>query len=405
MTAAFPQAARPATAYRVLLEDAFGNLSVQPTKSLLALIGTAMGTAAVIALLHIGSNARAEALRRFKEVGSDFVTIMPPVGSASKVPISFEDVLEMPLGEMGLKSSVPLIQSTVRMPEGRDTSRVSFVGTTSSLLPLLHLTISRGRFVSEYDELEPFVVIGSEIAARIAALRAQSVTLGDHIRIDAEIYRVIGVLKSQPLNPLTGLDPNKTVFANIKATRRLVNPPDISSIAARMAPGATEQAVTSGIKKYFRRRLEGADVQVLVASALIANIDQQMQIYGTLLLAIGSVSLAIGGIGIMNVMLMAVMERREEIGLRAAVGASPTAIRIMFLMESICLASLGAAAGLLLGVVVGWIFSVRSGWSFEFSEAALPLGLGMALTVGLFFGIYPAHRAASLDPIEALRRQ
>jgi putative ABC transport system permease protein len=146
-------------------------------------------------------------------------------------------------------------------------------------------------------------------------------------------------------------------------------------------------------------------VQVTTAREMIASIEEQMRIYAALILGIGAVSLVVGGVGIMNVMLMSVMERRQEIGLRLAVGARCRDIRLMFLSETLILSAIGSATGTSVGYLAGWIFAGSSGWQFEAALLALPLGAGMALIVGLFFGIYPAARAARLEPVAALRSE
>jgi putative ABC transport system permease protein len=389
----------------ILAADAAANLRVKPAKSVLALIGIAMGTAAVIALLHIGTNARAEALRRFQDVGADFLTIQPPIGAKPAVSIDERDVQDMPLPEIGLSGVAPIIQSTVFVLEGHNQWRAHVVGTTKEFLSLHRLSIRDGRFVSELDQFEPFMAIGSQIAAQIAASRGRPIEIGERIRIGSEIYCIIGILAPAQPNPLTGLDYNNTVFTNMKSVRRIVATAIISGITGRLSSGKNVDAAIAAIIDYFRQRLHGAQVQVVIAGALIESIGKQMQIYSALLLAVGGISLLIGGVGIMNVMLMSVMERKEEIGLRAAVGASPNAIRAMFIMESIALAASGSVIGLFLGIAAGWIFAIRSGWQFFLAPTALPAGLGMAIVVGLFFGIYPAHRAASLHPIQALRRE
>ena len=215
---------------------------------------------------------------------------------------------------------------------------------------------------------------------------------------------MIGVLTAQPINPLIGLEPDKLVITNVQGVRRLAERSSVESIVGRLAAHRSAEAMSAAVVSYFRPRLHGETVNFTLAGELIASIGQQMRIYDTLLLAIGAISLGIGGIGIMNVMLMSVMERTEEVGLRAAIGASPRIIRFMFLMESVTLATAGSVAGLLFGVAAAWGFAIRSGWTFQFAPEAIPLGLVMAVTVGVFFGIYPAHRAASLHPVEALRR-
>ncbi len=388
-----------------LAADAVSNLRVKPTKSFLALIGIAMGTAAVIALLHIGTIAKAEALRQFENVGPDFVTIVPPVGAVGALGFSQDNVEQIPLRRTGLLGVAPVVQNGAVILEGRNQWGAGVVGTTPDFLRLLRLSLARGRFVSELDQFEPFAALGSQLASDISTARGRPLEMGDRFRIGSEIFHLIGVLAPARQNPFTGLDYNTSIFTNMKAVRRIVRTPIITSITASLIPGEKPDVTSAAITDYFRSRFGGAPVQVLVAGALIENMNKQMQIYSALLLAIGAISLVISGIGIMNVMLMSVMERKEEIGIRAAVGASPNAIRAMFLMESVALAAGGAVIGLFLGIAAGWIFAMRSGWHFALAPAAFPLGLGMAAAVGLFFGFYPAHRAASLHPIQALKRE
>ena len=205
------------------------------------------------------------------------------------------------------------------------------------------------------------------------------------------------------MNSLNGVDPDNTAFVGLAAVARIVSPALITHIVGRLAREARPINARDQIRAYFRRPTRPDDVQVFLATDLIAGVDQQMQIYKTLLIAIGSLSIAISGVGIMNVMLMSVAERQAEIGLRAALGASANAIRAMFLFEALGLSITGSALGALVGVSLAWVFAEHSGWRFEFSFDVFPLGLGLALAVGLFFGFYPAHRAASIDPIQALR--
>lgn len=389
----------------ILLGDAFGNVLVKPTKSVLALSGIAMGTAAVIALLHIGAIARDEGVRSFEVLGANFLTIQAPVGGHDRAQITAEDVSAIPLDWVGLADAAPMVRGSTLVFEGHNQIPVSVLGTTPNAQSLLRLSVEAGRFVSTIDGFEPFAVLGADVANEVSQARGHPLALGEKVHIGEEIFRVIGVLGPQAMNPLNGLEPNKLVVVNMKAARRLIREATIDSVAARLAPGRSAAQVAAAVGSYFKLRLKGAEVQLLLASDLIAGIGQQMQIYDTLLLAIGGISLSIGGIGIMNVMLMAVMERKEEVGLRMAVGASPRSITLMFLMESIALSGVGSALGLILGVSAAWVFALHSGWQFAFTPQAVPLGIGMALFVGLFFGIYPARRAAALHPVVALRRE
>ncbi|MGZ2402765.1 FtsX-like permease family protein [Rhizobium ruizarguesonis] len=173
------------------------------------------------------------------------------------------------------------------------------------------------------------------------------------------------------------------------------------TIAARCPP----RIVMRDGQGYFAKHMSAGTMQVATAREMIASIEAQMKIYATLILGIGAVSLVVGGVGIMNVMLMSVMERRQEIGLLLAIGARRKDIRLMFLSETLVLSTIGSAVGVVIGYLAGWVFADSSGWQFEAAPMALPLGAGMTLVVGLFFGIYPASRAARLDPLAALRSE
>lgn len=388
---------------RALFEDAIGNLRLRFSRSVLAVLGIGIGAAAVTAMLQVGHNARAEAMREFDDVGADFAMILPPQ-MPSAPQLRREDVGALATSAIGIARAAPIIVATGTVVEGADRIQATVIGTTADLASVLRLLPNRGRFVSNLDEHMPFAVIGADVARRIQAARRRPLAVGDAVRLDGTLLQVVGQLPAQEVNPIVGLDLNQAVIVPFGATVRYSASPAISYVVARMEPRTREADVVAATIEFFRQRLRGASVEVRVASMLIATIDREMSIYGNLLLAIGAVSLTMGGIGIMNVMLMSVMERREEIGLRAAVGATPRAILTMVLIESVCLAILGAAGGTGLGILAGWFFVWRSGWSFEIAPLSVPLGAGMALVAGLLFGLYPAWRAAALQPVEALRR-
>ena len=386
-----------------LAADAIGNLHAMKGRTFLALVGIAIGTAAVIAMLHIGEGARREAMRQFKEMGVDFVSISPLPHDGVMPDIALKDALDAAAPRTGLNATAPVVAGGVLLIQGHKQLQVNVTAATPELLPVLRLRLHDGRFVSDFDGFMPYVVLGSHVAKEIAAETGKPVATGDRVRFNSQVFTVIGTLESAAINPILPIVSDDAAVIPFGAARRLFAPHRITHIAARQASSGHDEQTVAAVYGYFRERLRGDFVQVTIAQQLIDNVERQMRIYAVLLLAIAAVSLVVGGIGIMNVMLMSVFERQQEIGLRLAVGASPAQIQFMFLVESVVLSSVGSAIGVVLGAVAGWIFAHSSGWQFIIEPLALPLGAGMALTVGLFFGSYPARRAARLEPAAALR--
>lgn len=391
---------------REIVREVVENLEAVKGKSLLALVGIVIGTAAVIAMLHVGHNARRAALRQFETLGTDLVMMQPQPGAGGTASqVSVTDVLDLPRQNIGIAATAAMVQAGGIIRAGRSQLQATVVAATDGIYGLGKARLDRGRLTSDLDGFTPFAVLGSEIAANIQALSGMPVAIGDKLTFDGQVLTVIGVLQDTPANFILNIEFNSTMIVPFAAARRITEFPTISNIAGRLSPGADDVTVAASVRDYFGKRMKSGTIQVTTAREMIASISEQMKIYATLILGIGAVSLVVGGVGIMNVMLMSVIERRQEIGLRLALGARRKDIRLMFLCETLILATIGSAIGTGLGYLAGRIFADGSGWQFEPAPLALPLGAGMALVVGLFFGIYPATRAARLDPVAALRSE
>ncbi|MBF3154711.1 FtsX-like permease family protein, partial [Pseudomonas aeruginosa] len=178
---------------------------------------------------------------------------------------------------------------------------------------------------------------------------------------------------------------------------------EVSHVVARVSPGADVYSVGAALGAALTARLPGHEAQVQVSQQVLDGLKRQTRTFTYLLAGLGIISLLGGGVGVMNVMLMSVAERRREIGVRMALGARQRDIRNLFLIEAVTLTAAGALSGAVLGVAAAYLYARFSGWTFSLAYAALPLGMGSTLLVGLFFGLYPAVSAARLQPVEALR--
>jgi putative ABC transport system permease protein len=216
-------------------------------------------------------------------------------------------------------------------------------------------------------------------------------------------FTIVGVLARMPINPLFPVELNSGLYIPLAAAGRLLPGPGIQAIVGRVGEDASPAAVGRAINTWFQPRTRGQGVQIRTAEQLIAGMERQQGLYGTMLSMIAGISLIVGGAGVMNVMLVAVAERRPEIGIRLAIGARRRDIRALFLTEATMLSGLGGLAGIALGLLAAWILAEVAVWPFAVDPMAIFLGTGCSVLIGMAAGVVPAIRAARLDPISALR--
>ncbi|CAO3456419.1 ABC-type antimicrobial peptide transport system, permease component [Azospirillum argentinense] len=386
----------------ILVVDAFQNLRAKRQRSLLALLGIAIGTAAIIAMVAIGENAKHHSLRQFQALGTDILAIQKDFAAPGlKAALTIQDADSLK-SLPGVEVTVPLAVVGAEVAYGRNRASAAIAGVTGNVFQLARLKVERGRVLTELDRHQTFVVLGAEVARRLAA-QGGALGVGVPVRMGGYNYTVIGVLEEALPNPLLPVDINNAALVPLPGVRRVTATAEITNILVRKTSDADNRAILHKISGYFSEGLRARPVMVQDARQLISAMEDEMRVHTLLLTAIGSISLLVGGVGVMNVMLMSVVERRREIGIRLALGARPCDIRTMFLIEALVLSFSGGLAGIALGVMAAALYAWNASWVFVPSLVAVPLGAGMSIGAGVFFGLYPAIQASRLQPIEALR--
>ena len=384
--------------------EAADSLRKARLRTVLGLIGVMIGISSVITMVSLGEIAREQARKQFEALGTD-ILIVRKAARARAAAIDLPDAVQLAAAVPSIVEAAPRISGRGAFRfAGRRVGRGSVQGVTRSFASVNKLSIREGRFVSDLDTDRYYCVIGAEIADAMRGAGADRL-LGQIIEVDEVLFTVVGVLdrKAESYTLPIRVDADKSVFVPITTSQRLVPDPGIEVIVARSRAGAHYEAAVADVRSFFRRRSPDLGLDIVTAKELIAQMEAQMGIFTLLLGAVGSISLIVGGIGIMNIMLVSVAERRAEIAIRRALGARQRDIRSQFLIESILLTIAGGVLGILLGLAATWTICRFTDWEFLISGLSVASGLGTAAAVGLFFGFQPAHQASRLDPIAGLQ--
>ncbi|MDZ7280094.1 ABC transporter permease [Pantoea eucrina] len=366
-------------------------------RAVLAFAGIAAGCAAVVALINVGTMAQLEAANVFKGMGSNVLiaNLQPAPGQRATGllpgafdPVSLRAVLP------AAKQVAATVISAHDMVSRAGTSQSILIGAKGDLMRIMGLSLQHGRFLGTADADSTYIVLGNGMA--------QGKSLGDRVRMGNYVYEVVGILAHRDSNPLFPFDPDSAVFLSASSMKRLLPAPYLTTIMVQYSRDSGD-AMADPLKTALLALQPGLNVNVQVPALLLNGIDRQSQLFRWLLLSMAGISLLGGGIGVMNVMMMNVAERKKEIGVRLALGARTRDIAVQFLLEALVLSALGALAGCLIGMAGAGVFYRLSDWTaFSLSLASLLLGAGSSLTTGLFFGLYPALAAAKIEPVRAL---
>ena len=386
------------------LREAARSLTRARLRTVLGLIGIAIGIASVIAMVSTGEIATAEARRQFEALGTDIVTV--GMKSGARGPgIRLDDALALADKLPEISAAAPtILGGSGFVHAGRRVGSGTVKGVTASYADLVKLEPAEGRFVSNLDAGSFWCVVGAKVAAAIRKAGTLD-PLGAELEVEGRFYRIVGVLKSREETyglPID-VDADKSAFVHIMTASRTAPDAMIESIVARAAAGVHHEEAVRAVETWFRERQPELKLEVKSAKQLIQQMESQLGVMTLLLAVVGSISLVVGGIGVMNVMLISVTERRREIGVRRALGASRSDIRRQFLIESVLLTLAGGVVGLAAGSGATWGICNYTDWDFFISALSVAVGLGVSSAAGLFFGLQPAYQASRLDPIVALQ--
>lgn len=385
------------------LAESVQSLRSMGQRSFLALIGIMVGSASIVALLNIGRSASEDALRTFKGLGTDTLVASFP-GSYAQSPSSSELIDEAQLLRdiPALTHVAAVTQYSTRVSlEGMHTES-TVIGTAAPLMNILGLKLESGRFLSRHDRNATFAVVGADVAQALRGARRR-LQVSDMLQIGDYQFQIIGLVAAQPHNPLIPISVNDSLFIPADSMRRLTTLAMVGNVIAKATPSANLQDIALAFQSHMSDTLGGREVDVQVPQQLIHGLKRQADTFSWLLAGLGAISLLVAGVGVMNVMLMSVSERRREIGVRLALGARQRDILQLFLLEATHLSIVGALTGALLGGVVACLFTQGRDWPLSLSLDSLLLGVGSSILIGLFFGCYPATVASRLSPVMALR--
>jgi len=394
-------------------------LAAHKLRTALALLGIVIGVSAVIVMVAIGNGAQEQVLSKIEAMGTNLIVINAAQVQKSAgrqqirgtvTTLTLEDVEAVGRECSDVNSAAPLQSKKMQVKFGNLSTNTTVVGTTTEFRKVRNFHVATGAFFTDEENL----------ASRRAAVLGRSVVknlfegsnpVGETIRIGKVTFEVIGVMELKGVD-LNGFDQDDQIFIPIRtALRRVFNLPYINTINVQATSAETMGRAVTQITEILRDR-HRLNKQQKPDDFTIQNqadlLEAQRETTDTFTILIGSIagiSLLVGGIGILAIMLIAIRERTNEIGLRMAVGASRKDIMTQFVIEASILGVGGGLVGIVLGILGAFSVRVATSWAVSISPDSVGLAFGFSLLVGLFFGVYPARRASLLDPITALRSE
>jgi putative ABC transport system permease protein len=402
---------------RESLEVALEGLVANKMRAVLTMLGVIIGVGAVIAMLAIAQGAKDQTMQRIQAMGTNVLIVMPGQsrqgavmgGFGSTQTLTLEDVKAIATKCPSVTTAVPEVRQNMQVKYRDQNTNTAIFGTSPDYPSVRNYSVQDGRFFTERE------VKGNQRVAAIGPTTAQNLfgassPVGKSISIKGSRFKVVGLMTPKGATGGFGSDPDDQIFIPVTtAMRRTFGVQNIRMISVQAKTMDAMDQTTSEITTLLRKRhkiAEGSDDDFVIRNQaeFMQMAEQTSQVFTLLLAGIASVSLLVGGIGIMNIMLVSVTERTREIGIRKAMGARRHDILLQFLIESLVLSLLGGLAGVLFGLIGSAVMGrLTDVFHPSVSLKSIILSFAFAAIVGVFFGLYPARQASNLNPIDALR--
>ena len=393
-------------------------LTAHKLRALLGILGIVVGVAAVLVMLAVGEGAKRDVLGKIQGLGTNILIVSAgQLANVAGRPQLVGNVTTLDLRDAkaimeecpAAARVAPLQSRKLAVKYGTGTANTSVVGTSADFPIVREFRTIAGRFFDADDVqgAQRVAVVGQTVLTNLGVGRS---LLGETIRINNVPFEVVGILEPKGVN-YAGIDEDDQIFIPINtALRRLFNLTYLGSLYIQAkderAMGTAAHQVTELLRERHRIRAgRPEDFTLQTQAEILETAQETSQTFSLLLASIAGISLFVGGIGILAMMVISVRERTKEIGVRRAVGARRRDILQQFILEAVSLSLAGGLVGILVGVAGGFLLSRMTGWPTAISPLAILLAFGVSAVVGVFFGAYPARRAARLDPIVALRAE
>jgi putative ABC transport system permease protein len=394
---------------------ALARLGTSRLRAALTMLGIIIGVGSVVALVAVGQGASTGITNRIESLGTNLLTVNAGAAvsagtrgaAGSATTLTLEDAAAVAALD-GVAAVAPQLSTSAFVEAGTSNTTTTIIGTTEDYPTVRAYTVWQGRFLTDTSvETEMRVAVLGATTAEDLGLDASAV--GTDITIGGIPFRVVGILQAKGG---TGMDnPDDEILVPVSALKRYFTGASSSgvrsigvSVATATQMSAVKAAITATLEDRHNIATSAADdFTVADQTQLLSTATSVYGLLTVLLAGVASISLVVGGIGIMNIMLVSVRERTREIGIRKAIGARSQDILLQFLIEALVLSLLGGLIGIVVGLVASAVIAALAGWDFAFNPLTLVAAAGFSLVVGVVFGVWPARQAARLDPILALR--